>query len=265
MPGLDEALSLGQKALGNAMGLGGVGLAGYGTLRQMLNVKKQNRALQERIDKLNAIQLNPEYAKQQALTQTQAQGRMAGASQAEQNIYQQAANTQANINRASTDPMQAILGAGAIQGQTSQAFNQLATLEQADYANRLQRYMQAGLTRAQAEDALNMDKYQMETQLKGAQQENIRNKWGSLANLGFATANLGYNMAQGVGNTGGLGSTTSKGAGTTMTSPTSTQSIYNGSQNFKNDLQIPTPNLGSFGNIQGALSQIPPGALTAFF
>lgn len=172
----------------------GAGTGLLGSVGQMFGTGKANREMEAIKNRVRAMQINPEYAKQLGLTQTQLQGRMAGASQAERNIYQQAANTQANINRAATDPMQAILGAGAIQGQTSQAFNQLATQEQADYANRLERMMQAGMNKAQAEDALAQQKLQMETQLTGGQQQNRQNVWGSLSNLGFAAANVGLGM-----------------------------------------------------------------------
>ena len=181
--------------------IAGAGVGLVGSVGKMIGRGKANREMEEIKRKVNAMQINPEYAKQLGLTQTQLQGRMAGASQAERNIYQQGANAQANINRAATDPMQAILGAGGIQGQTNQAFNQLAGQEQADYANRLERMMQAGMSKAQAEDALNMQKLQMETQLSGAQQENKQNTWGSLSNLGFAAANVGLNVMGNKGTT----------------------------------------------------------------
>lgn len=171
-----------------------VGVAAVGTIGGMISRGNANRKMEDIKRKVNAMQINPEYAKQLGLTQTQLQGRMAGASQAERNINQQAANTQANINRAATDPMQAILGAGAIQGQTSQAFNQLATQEQADYANRLERMMQAGMNKAQAEDALEQMKLGQTTQLSAAQQENISNSWKDVTQAGMAGANISANM-----------------------------------------------------------------------
>jgi hypothetical protein len=179
--------------------IAGAGVGLVGSVGKMIGRGKANREMEEIKRKVNAMQINPEYAKQLGLTQTQLQGRMAGASQAERNIYQQGANAQANINRAATDPMQAILGAGGIQGQTNQAFNQLAGQEQADYANRLERMMQAGMSKAQAEDALNMQKLQMETQLSGAQQENEQNSWGDVSNIGFAAANVGMSGMGGMG------------------------------------------------------------------
>jgi len=181
----------------------GVGLAG--SVGKMIGRGKANKEMEAIKRKVNAMQINPEYAKQLGLTQTQLQGRMAGASQAERNIYQEGANAQANINRAATDPMQAILGAGAIQGQTSQAFNQLAGQEQADYANRLQRMMAAGMNKAQAEDALEQMKLNQTTQLSAAQQENRQNNWGDVSNIGFAAANVGMS-----GMSGGLGSIAGK-------------------------------------------------------
>lgn len=178
-----------------AISIAGAGVGLVGSVGKMIGRGKANREMEGIKRKVNAMQINPEYAKQLALTQTQLQGRMAGASQAERNIYQEGANAQANINRAATDPMQAILGAGAIQGQTGQAFNQLAQQEQADYANRLQRYMAAGMSKAQAEDALNMEKLQMTTQLSGAQQQNRQSNWGDVSGIGFGATNMGLTAA----------------------------------------------------------------------
>lgn len=186
--------------LGGGIGLAGAGLGLIGSVAQMFGTRKANAQLEDLKKRIRLMDINPEIRKAAALANTQLQGRMAGASQAERNIYQQGANTQSNINRAATDPMQAILGAGAIQGQTSQAFNQLAGQEQADYANRLARQMQAASELAQAEDNLRMQKLQMETQLSGAQQENRQNVFGSLSNLGFAAGSVGLNL-MGRGNT----------------------------------------------------------------
>ena len=223
----DESTSM-LSSLGGYGALAGAGIGLIGSIGKMFGTGKANRELEATKNRIRAMQINPEYARQAGLTQTQLQGRMAGASQAERNIYQQGANTQANINRAATDPMQAILGAGGIQGQTNQAFNQLAGQEQADYANRLARMMEAGMNKAQAEDALNMQKLQMETQLSGAQQENKQNVWGSLSNLGFAAADVGLNV---MGNKG------------TATPPNATMG----------KMGMPSVNMGSAGQVmQGA-------------
>lgn len=213
--GLETATgaATGLASLASPIGLAGLGLGLVGSIGQMFGTGKANREMEKIKARIRAMQINPEYAKQLGLTQTQLQGRMAGASQAERNIYQQGANAQANINRAATDPMQAILGAGAIQGQTSQAFNQLATQEQADYANRLERMMQAGMNKAQAEDALAQQKLQMETQLSAGQQQNRQNVWGSLSNLGFAGADVGLKLA-------GLGSPSTAKTAKSIASPT---------------------------------------------
>ena len=169
--------------------IGGVAQLG-GAVANIFGAKKRNKKLDALGREIDAMQVNPIYAQNYGLTQTQAQGRMAGASQAEQNINQQAANTQANINRGATDPMQAILGAGAVQGQTSQAFNQLAGQEQADYANRLQRMMQAGMSKAEAEDQLRMQKLQMKTQIQGTMAQNSQNAMQGLINAGTGIGNI---------------------------------------------------------------------------
>ena len=169
--------------------VGGVSQLG-GAIANAFGSKKRNKQLDAFGREVDAMQINPIYGQNYGLTQTQAQGRMAGASQAEQNIYQQGANTQANINRAATDPNQAILGSGAILGQTSQAFNQLASQEQADYANRLERMMQAGMTKAQAEDQLRMDKLQMKSQIQGAIAQNKQNAVQGLFNAGAGIGNI---------------------------------------------------------------------------
>jgi hypothetical protein len=169
--------------------VGGVSQIG-GAISNLFGAKKRNKQLDAFGREVDAMQINPIYGQNYGLTQTQLQGRMAGASQAEQNINQQAANTQANINRGATDPMQAILGAGAVQGQTSQAFNELAGQEQADYANRLQRMMQAGMSKAEAEDQLRMQKLQMKSQIQGAIAQNKQNAVQGLVNAGTGIGNI---------------------------------------------------------------------------
>jgi hypothetical protein len=64
-------------------------------------------------------------------------GRMPGASQFQDNIYGQQANSQANIERNATSGSQALALAGAVQGQTNQSLGQLAQMENQDKFARL--------------------------------------------------------------------------------------------------------------------------------
>lgn len=71
-----------------------------------------------------------QYAKDQLSTAQNAyNGRMAGATNAEQNIFTNEANQFANIDRNATDSSQALALAGGIGGQTGDALNQLGVAE----------------------------------------------------------------------------------------------------------------------------------------
>lgn len=77
------------------------------------------------------------------LAQTLLNGRMAGASAKERNLYGSQANQISNINRNATDSSQALALAAGAQGQTNAGFDNLQMQEGQDYNNKLNNLNQA--------------------------------------------------------------------------------------------------------------------------
>ncbi len=85
-------------------------------------------------------------------------------------------------------------------------FGQLNQAELADYQRRygnLAEAQNAMNAEKQREFENRMQRYQMETQLKGAIQENRAATWGDLANFGMGAANLGMSAYKKSGGGGG--------------------------------------------------------------
>lgn len=122
-----DPLSMVGIAGGLIQGIGG--LFGAGKQRKM--AKEAARRSQQMFDQsVGYANQNLDLSKQGlAEARLQAGGRMAGAAAQEQNIYGNQANTLANIGRNATDASQALALAGATQGQTNAAFNNLALNE----------------------------------------------------------------------------------------------------------------------------------------
>lgn len=123
--------------------------------------------------------------------ENQANGRMAGAANVEGNIYGNQANTLSSVGRNATSASQALAMAGAVQGNTNNAFNQLG---QQEAQNKLYQQYNVNMARQGVNGAL----------------DNIQNmKYGqgqqaaqSAAQLGQASQINGFNAAQGIGNMG---------------------------------------------------------------
>lgn len=117
--------------------------------------------------------------------------RMAGAANIERNIYQNQGNTLAAVNKNATDSSQALAMAGAIQGNSNNAFNQLA---QQEAQNKL--YQQQNVNYARQG-------------VMGAQQ-NLQNAYGhqsdiaaqSAAQLGQSAQQNQFNALKGISNLG---------------------------------------------------------------
>lgn len=184
-------------------GLPGMALGVIGSIGQLFGNAKANR-------ELRALQASdPNYATSQAGQQNNqiAQGRyglaetilnsqMPGTAQEQNNILGAQSNVVGNANRTATNSAQALaVGAGA-QGQTDQAFNNLA-LQQADwYKGNLANYNQAGQGVINEGDKRYQDQirqYGDKAQIQGAINANRQNTWGSIANGGFALSNFGMN------------------------------------------------------------------------
>lgn len=130
-------------ALGAAGGAISASGGSGGSVKRPYSAKNTNKRLGEFALSDPTYTSSPYAANTLGLAQTILNGRMAGASSRERNIYGAGANAMGNINRNVTDSSQALaLGAG-IQGQEGQQFDQLQQMEGQDYYNKLQNLNQA--------------------------------------------------------------------------------------------------------------------------
>lgn len=111
----------------NPLMLAGAITSGAGALGKVIFGIGQRNAAKE-----NPYQSNPYLQKQLGLAQQLYNARMAGATQAEQNIASTQSNTISNINRNATDSAQALALASGTQGTANDSLNQLAIAEAQD-------------------------------------------------------------------------------------------------------------------------------------
>lgn len=171
---------------------GGLGL--IGGIGSIFGHKKSQRQLENLIGQDPQYQSNPIAAQRMGLAQTLLNARMPGAAAAERNIYQNQANMMGNVNRNATDASQALALAAAGQGQSNQAFGNLATQEAQDYQRRYGNMVGAQEGMIQEGDKVYQDKvrrFQDLAQIRGMQANNRQTMWNSLSNLGFGAMNLG--------------------------------------------------------------------------
>jgi hypothetical protein len=174
--------------------IAGAGLGLIGGIANMFGNRKSNKRLEELIRMNPQYKENPLAREQMGLAQTLLNARMPGAAAAEQNIYQNQANTFGQINRNATDASQALALAAAGQGQTNQAFGNLATQEAQDYQRRYGNLAQAQQGVINEGDKVYQDqvrRFQDLASIRGAQNANRQNTASSLSNLGFGVMNLG--------------------------------------------------------------------------
>lgn len=174
--------------------LAGLGMGLFGSVGKMFGRGAANKRMESLLQRMPKYQANPLVAQRLGLAQTLLNARMPGAAQAEKNIYQTQANQVAQAERAATDPNQLLLAGAGAAGQAQQAFQGLAGQESADYQRRLANLGQAQeaqVEEQQKEYQDQMNRYQMETQIKAAEQENRQANWGDIAGLGFTGAMLG--------------------------------------------------------------------------
>lgn len=183
MPGIDPVSSI----LGAGVGLiGGIGgLFGAGSA---------NRKLEQLISKDPTYKANPIAAQRMGLAQTLLNARSPGAAYAQQNIYGNQANQQANVERNATDASQALALGAVSQGQTNKAFGDLNNQEAEDYQRRYGNLVGAQQGQIQEGDKVYQDqirRFNDLAQIRGMQSQNTQNAWGSLSNLGFGALNFG--------------------------------------------------------------------------
>lgn len=171
---------------------GGLGL--IGGIGSIFGNKKSQRQLESLISQNPKYQSNPIAAQRMGLAQTLLNARMPGAAAAERNIYQNQANMMGSVNRNATDASQALALSAAGQGQSNQAFGNLATQESQDYQRRYGNLIGAQEGMIQEGDKVYQDevrRFQDLAQIRGMQANNRQTMWNSLSNLGFGAMNLG--------------------------------------------------------------------------
>jgi len=124
----------------NPLSLISAGIGGLGAIGGIINSFSSGSKLRNLLKQDPTYQSSPYAAQRLGMAQTLLNARMPGATAMERNIYGNQANQIANVNRNATDASQALALGAAAQGQTNQAFQNLATQEQQDYYNRLQNY-----------------------------------------------------------------------------------------------------------------------------
>lgn len=182
----------------------GIGLGIIGSVGKLLGNGKANRELRALRDRNPIKTANPIAAQRLALAQTLLNARMPGSQSVERNIYGNAANSIANINRNATDSATALALGSGVQGQTNEAFGKLGLQEAGDYQRRYGNYTNAQEGVINEDDKVFQDsvrRWENDAQIGGAINANRQNTWGSLSNLGFGIADFGMNG--GFGKNGG--------------------------------------------------------------
>lgn len=174
--------------------IGGLGLGLIGGIGSLFGARRANRRLEQLIKQNPTYKENPLARERLGLAQTLLNARAPGAAAAERNIYGNQANTMAQVNRNATDSSQALAMAAGVQGQTNQAFENLATQEAQDYQRRYGNLVGAQEGVIQEGDKVFNDqvrRYQDLVSIRGAQNTNTQGMWNSLSSLGLGAASLG--------------------------------------------------------------------------
>lgn len=183
------------------MGIGaGLGVANsigrfIGGIKQTKEAKKINPVF-------NQYQTNP-YAQQQlGLAQQMFNGRMAGASQMQNNLFSNQGNTLDAIGRTATDGSQALAAIAGAQGQTDQSISDLQTMEAQN------KYSMLGNLNAAYGSMINegdkgyesmFQKYQMDAQRKDAlANAGAQNKYGAVSDVASMGMSLGGGLLGGL-------------------------------------------------------------------
>lgn len=161
---------------------------------------RQNRMANKIKPQQVNYQTSPYAAANVGLAQQLFNGRMAGASSAEQNIFANNANANASVNRNATNSAQALALISANQGQTDQALSNLAVQEAQSGQQRAGMLMNANQGMVGEGDKIYQDqlrKYQEDVAAKSAlRQSGMNNIYGAMGDLGGLAANLDNNVKQ---------------------------------------------------------------------
>jgi hypothetical protein len=181
----------------------GLGLGIIGGIGSIFGNRRANRELEKLIGQNPAYKSNPIAGQRMALAQQLLNARQPGAAAAERNIYGAQANSLANIQRNATDSSQALALSAGTQGQTNQAFGDLAQQEAQGYQQRYQNLAGAQQGMIQEGDKVYQDqvrRYQDLAAIRGAQNQNRQNSWQTVSNFGGGLMNFGLASEQGLAN-----------------------------------------------------------------
>lgn len=181
----------------NPLTIVGLGAGIIGGLGNLFGGRKARREM-DAVMKLDPrYQVNPIAQERYGFAKTLLNARMPGAINAERNIMASQANQLANINRGSTDATQALMLASGAQGQTNDAFQQLAGSEAQDYYNRVQNLTGAQQGMIAEGDKVYQDdvrRWENKANAAGAKIQSRAQQWQGLSSLGFGVANFGLSM-----------------------------------------------------------------------
>lgn len=182
-------------------------------VNQIFTAFKQKKMAKKILLNDPTYQASP-YAKDQlALARNAFNGRMAGATSAEQNIFTNQANQVANVNRNATDSSQALALAAGIGGQTNQSLNELGAMEAQNKNAMLGNYNAALQGMTEEERRIYQDKLrkyleaaQAKKELQNASMTNMQNAFNQFGNMGAQFGNSFGGGGGGSGSMGGIGS-----------------------------------------------------------
>lgn len=172
----------------------GLGVGLIGGIGKMFASSHANSQLNDLLAQDPKYTANPLANQRLGLAQTLLNARSPGAAYAEKNIYGNQANQQAAIQKNATDGSQALALGAAGQAQTNQAFLGLSNQEDQGYQQRLNNLNQAQQGEIQEGDKVYQDQIRRFgdiAQIRGQQNQNTANAWGSISNAGFGIANFG--------------------------------------------------------------------------
>lgn len=173
-----------------AIGLG-VGLLGGAA--KIFGASSANQKLNQLISQDPVYTANPLAKQRLSLAQTLLNARMPGAATVEKNIFNTQANTLAADQRGATNSAQLIATAGGVQGQTNQSLSNLGVKEAEDYQRRYANLGEAQQGEINEEQKVQQDRirrFEDLAQIRGQQNANTQNAWGSLSSAGFGLANF---------------------------------------------------------------------------
>ena len=184
---------------GSGIGLGGIGMiagAAEGLFRSGLGIAQLIKARRMRTPQRPTYNIPQPIQNQLGLAQNNLNARMAGAAQAENNIYQNQATAMSNIQQGSTNSATQLGSAAIAQAQTNRSMENLQAQESMDYQRRLQALGQAQNTMAGYQDKqwdINQyEPYMNAMATKSAlQQGGLMNLYGGLGDLGGQVAQMG--------------------------------------------------------------------------